>query len=103
VEAMLLMAAGKTGRVLHEPKPFVLQRRLGDFAVEYELNVYTDDATVMLNTYDELHRNVLDAFNEYGVQIMTPAYEDDPETAKVVPKAKWYAAPAAPPGGASER
>ncbi len=103
VEAMLLMAAGKTGRVLREPPPFVLQRGLGDFAVRYELNAYTDDASNMLPTYDELHRNILDAFNEYGVQIMTPAYEGDPDAAKVVPKAKWYAAPAAPPGAASPR
>ena len=41
-----------------------------------------------------LMRNILDLFNEYGVQIMTPAYEGDPETPKVVPKELWYAAPA---------
>lgn len=103
VEAMLLMAAAKTGRVLHEPPPFVLQRGLDDFAVKYELNAYTDDATDMLGTYDELHRNILDAFNEYGVQIMTPAYEGDPDIAKVVPKAQWFAAPATPPGGKAPR
>ena len=28
--------------------------------------------------YAELHRNILDVFNEYKVQIMTPAYEGDP-------------------------
>ena len=33
-------------------------------------------------------------FNEYGVQIMTPAYEGDPEQPKVVPPEKWFAAPA---------
>ena len=47
--------------------------------------------------YTELHRNILDVFNEYGVQIMTPAYEGDPEQPKVVPKDQWYAAPARPP------
>jgi hypothetical protein len=31
------------------------------------------------------------------VQIMTPAYEGDPEQPKVVPKEQWYAAPARPP------
>jgi len=45
----------------------------------------------------ELHRNILDVFNEYGVQIMTPAYEGDPEQPKVVPKEQWYAAPAKAP------
>jgi hypothetical protein len=47
--------------------------------------------------YTELHRNILDLFNEYGVQIMTPAYEGDPEEPKVVPKDQWYAPPAQPP------
>lgn len=35
-------------------------------------------------------------FNQYGVQIMTPAYEDDPARPKLVPREQWYAAPAAP-------
>ena len=36
--------------------------------------------------YSCLHDNILDLFNEFGVQIMTPAYEGDPDQAKVVPK-----------------
>jgi hypothetical protein len=43
-----------------------------------------------------LHRNILDVFNEYGVAIMTPSYIADPEEPKLVPKAQWYAPPAAP-------
>jgi hypothetical protein len=46
---------------------------------------------------DALHANILDAFNEYGVQITSPNYEADPGAPKVVPKNLWYAAPAAPP------
>jgi hypothetical protein len=42
----------------------------------------------------DLHRHILDVFNEYGVQIMTPSYEGDPDEPKVVPRAQWYAAPA---------
>jgi hypothetical protein len=48
----------------------------------------------MARLYTELHRNILDVFNEYGVQIMTPAYEGDPEQPKLVPKDQWYLAPA---------
>jgi hypothetical protein len=44
--------------------------------------------------YTDLHRNILDIFNEYEVQIMTPAYEGDPEKPKVVPKEEWFSAPA---------
>ncbi|NJD57581.1 MAG: mechanosensitive ion channel family protein [Nitrospirae bacterium] len=96
VEAMLKLAAERTSGLLKEPQPFVLQKSLGDFAVTYELNVYIDDPHGMTTMYSELHKNVLDAFNEYGIQIMTPAYEGDPDEAKLVPKEKWFAAPAKP-------
>jgi small-conductance mechanosensitive channel len=97
VEAMLLLAADRTEGLLKEPKPFVLQKQLGSFDVSYEINVYCDDAQAMNRLYTQLHRNILDQFNEYGVQIMTPAYEGDPEDVKVVPRDQWYAAPAAAP------
>jgi small-conductance mechanosensitive channel len=94
VEAMLLMAAERTSRLKKEPVPFVLQKSLGDFAITYELNAYCDRPNEMNAIYTEMHRNILDVFNEYGVAIMTPAYEGDPEQPKLVPKDQWYAAPA---------
>ncbi|RPJ44158.1 MAG: mechanosensitive ion channel family protein [Betaproteobacteria bacterium] len=97
VEAMLLMAAERTPGLRPNSQAFVLQKSLGDFAVNYELNVYSDDAHSMNRQYTELHRNILDVFNEYGVQIMTPAYEGDTPEPKVVPRDQWYAAPAQPP------
>ena len=97
VEAMLVQAAERTEGLLAEPKPFVLQRALGDFAVTYEINAYCGDAQAMNQLYSRLHQNILDLFNEHGVQIMTPAYEGDPAQPKVVPKDQWYAAPALPP------
>jgi hypothetical protein len=59
----------------------------------------------MARLYAALHRNILDVFNEYGVQIMTPAYEGDPPEPKVVPREKWHLAPAEGPasGGEGER
>ncbi|MDS4026031.1 MAG: mechanosensitive ion channel family protein [Candidatus Contendobacter sp.] len=95
VEAMLLMAAERTPGLLREPSPFILQQSLGDFAVNYELNTYCGDARNMLPLYTALHRNILDIFNEYGVQIMTPAYRADTPEPKLVPKEQWYTAPAA--------
>ena len=94
VEAMLLLAAERTKGPRTEPKPFVLQQSLGDFAVNYELNVYIDDVKHMMQLYSALHRNVLDVFNEYNVQIMTPNYERDAEQPKVVPPDQWYTPPA---------
>src|SRR5262249_42587149 len=96
VEALLLLAADRTADLLKEPPPFVLQRELGTFAVSYQINAYTENAQAIFRTLTALHRNILDLFNEHGVQIMTPAYEGDPERPKVVPKAGWYEAPASP-------
>jgi small-conductance mechanosensitive channel len=98
VEAMLLQAASSTQGVLKEPAPFVLQKSLGDFCVNYEINVFCDNAQAMNRLYTTLHQNILDVFNEYGVQIMTPNYESDPSEAKLVPRDQWYLAPAKPAG-----
>ncbi len=97
VEAMLLAAAARTPGLRPEPRPFILQRTLGDFAVEYVLCVFTDDPRRVPFLTTEVHRNILDEFNTHGVQIMTPAYEGDPETPKVVPKERWHESPARPP------
>jgi hypothetical protein len=43
----------------------------------------------------DLNRNILDVFNEYGVQIMSPHYTRDPGEKHVVPKNKWFRPPAA--------
>jgi small-conductance mechanosensitive channel len=97
VEAMLVEAATRTPGVRLQPEPFVLQTLLGDFCVNYEINVYCDTPQVMEIIYADLHRNILDVFNEYNVQIMTPSYRFDPPEPKVVPRDQWYAAPAKPP------
>jgi small-conductance mechanosensitive channel len=96
VEAMLLEAAARTADLRRDTSPFVLQQALGDYCVTYELNVYCDNAQAMNSLYTALHRNILDVFNEYGVQIMTPSYVADPPEAKVVPKKNWFLPPAKP-------
>jgi hypothetical protein len=50
-----------------------------------------------------LHANIQDVFNEYGVQIMSPQYFEDPPTPKVVPPSGWYAAPAVQPEATATR
>jgi small-conductance mechanosensitive channel len=102
VEAMLLAAAARCAPPADEPpRAFVLMTKLGDFAVTYELNVYCTDIKVMRSLYTAMHRNILDVFNEYGVQIMTPAYEGDPAQPKTVPPKDWFTAPATPPADAA--
>lgn len=99
VEGLLLLAAERTPGIRTEPAPWVNQRSLGDFYVDYELCAALEDATLRVRTLTALHANILDAFNEYGVQITSPNYEADPEAAKVVPREQWYAAPARRPPG----
>jgi small-conductance mechanosensitive channel len=96
VETMLLLAAERTPGLAPEPPPFVLQTSLGDACVVYQINVYCDAPARMEPLYTALHQNILDVFNEYGVQIMTPAYEADPGQAKLVPREQWWSAPARP-------
>ena len=43
------------------PSPSSCKRLLDDFYVAYQLNVYTDGADEMANTYAELHQNIQDS------------------------------------------
>jgi small-conductance mechanosensitive channel len=102
VEAMLLMAAERTEGLQRKSQPFVLQTGLGDFGINYELNVFTKRSDKMPQIYADLHRNIQDVFNEYEVAIMTPHYQGDTEDPKFVPKEQWYLSPAKPPASNQE-
>ena len=74
IHALLISAAGRTPGILQEPKPFVFQTSLNDFYVSYEINAYTKEPNRMDDIYSDLHQNIQDAFNEAGVEIMSPHY-----------------------------
>ncbi|GAB1309171.1 mechanosensitive ion channel family protein [Urechidicola sp. KH5] len=71
---LLIAAARQTPLVLENPEPFVLQTSLDDYYVSYELNVHTKDSKKIPWIYSEIHKNILDVFNEAGVEILSPAY-----------------------------
>jgi small-conductance mechanosensitive channel len=96
VHALLLLAAERTTGFRPEPKPRVLQTALQDFYVQYTLFACLEHPALRVVTLASLHAHIQDAFNEYGVQIMSPNYEADPAGPKVVPRENWYAAPASP-------
>jgi len=98
VEAMLLEAARRTSGLATDAPAFVRLKRLGDFAITYELNVPCRDVPAMNALYTSLHQHILDVFNEEAVQIMTPAYEGDPPEPKIVAPKDWY-----PPASPAER
>ena len=96
VHALLLLAARRTPGLRATPPPVVRQAALQDFSVQYTLLVCLERPHQRGQVLDGLHANIQDAFNEYGVQIMSPNYEADPSGPKVVPRSRWFAAPASP-------
>lgn len=99
VEAMLLEAAAATSGIAADPPPRVFQTALSDFYPEYRL---VCNATAKLPrpralALSDLHANIQDTFNKYGVQIMSPHYMKDPQSEKTVSEDRKYAAPAKRP------
>ena len=101
VHAMLINAAEETSGLRTQPKPFVMQKGLQDYYVEYELYAYVDRPLERIQILSELHSHIQDQFNIYGVQIMSPHFVLQPRNNVVVNKEDWFAAPAEPP--ASEK
>lgn len=87
VEAMLIEAARRTDGVKKSPVPFVLWTGLGDYAINYQVNAFTNRGGSLPQILSNLHRNIISVFNENDVQIMTPSYEADPEEPKIPTKA----------------
>lgn len=94
VHALLVAAAQKTPGVRAEPQPFVYQRALSDFYVEYELFAHIDRPLERVPIVSALHAAIQDEFNAHGVQIMSPHFLDQPAEPVMVPRAKWYVPPA---------
>ena len=93
VHAMLILAAEKTEGLRNLPKPFVMQKGLQDFYVEYELYAYVDRPLERIQILSALHANIQDEFNTHGVQIMSPHFVLQPKNNLVVPKEGWSPEP----------
>jgi small-conductance mechanosensitive channel len=98
VHAMLELAAQRTGDIAATPKPYVMQVALSDFYIEYRLVAYANAATPRqrAQVLNQLHQHIGDVFNEYGVQITSPHYVQEPATSHVLPPSEWRRAPAQP-------
>jgi small-conductance mechanosensitive channel len=99
VEAMLLEAAAQTDGISANPLPRVFQTALSDFYPEYRLvcNATPTQPRPRAMALSDLHANIQDTFNKYGVQIMSPHYMHDPQQEKIVSEDRKYAAPAKSP------
>ncbi len=74
VHRLMLEAAAKTPDVETTPEPFILQKGLQDWYVEYELNAFTKNSHGMPRTYSNLHANIQDVFRDNDVEIMSSHY-----------------------------
>ncbi|MEH0157972.1 mechanosensitive ion channel family protein [Limibacter armeniacum] len=74
VHELLIAAALKTEHIKQDQPPFVFQTSLDDYYVSYQLNAFTDQESIAARIYSELHANIQDAFNEAGVEIMSPQF-----------------------------
>jgi len=93
VEGMLLLAASRTPGVRKDPAPAVRQTALEDAYVKYTLLFCLENPAARRPVRAAVNANILDAFNEYGVQITSPNYEADPAEKKIVPRDKWFPDP----------
>ena len=94
VHALLKLAASRSSKLRPGSEPLVLQKGLTDFYVEYVLVVTIDNPADRYIISSELHGLIQDAFNEHGVQILSPHYLDRAEEPVVVPKEGWAPPPA---------
>jgi small-conductance mechanosensitive channel len=99
VHALLELAARRTPGILADPAPQVFQTSLSDWYPQYRLvcQAGPSDPRSRAMMLSALHEGIQDVFNEYGVQIMSPQYFEDPKEAKIVPPDKWFTAPAVKP------
>ena len=74
VHEMLLKAASQTEDLENEPEPFVLQKELGDFSVNYQINAFSKRPLYKDLINSRLHQNIQDIFMEEGVEILSPNY-----------------------------
>lgn len=71
-ERLLIEAALATPHIEAEPRPFVLAHALDDSYLTYEINAYTHHSQDLLTVYSDLQKNIVDKFNEAGIEVMAP-------------------------------
>ena len=72
VHKLLLDGAARTEQIDTDPPPRVIEKSFGNYSVEYDLRALTKTSEGAFQARAALRRNVLDAFADGGVEIMTP-------------------------------
>ncbi|CAB1216261.1 mechanosensitive ion channel family protein [Klebsiella michiganensis] len=104
VHSMLELAARRAKCVDQSVLPRVRQLALMDWYTSYELQVRllplgpnSQGDGMLAGARTEIHGLIQDVFNEFNVQIMSPNFVLQPDEPVMVPKEKWFTAPAQPP------
>ena len=74
VYELLIQAALKTEHIQQEPRPFVLQQKLDNFNVSYQINAYTKEASKQAVIYSSLLENIQDELKAAGIDLLSPQY-----------------------------
>jgi small-conductance mechanosensitive channel len=74
VYGLLISAALKTKHVLETPAPFVLQTKLNDFYVSYQINAYTDEPNKQAVIYSSLLEHIQDELSAADINLLSPNY-----------------------------
>jgi small-conductance mechanosensitive channel len=91
VKELLINAAKKSDGIDRDREPFVLQTGLEDFYISYQINAYTKQSHRMAAIYSDIHRNILDEFNNAGVEILSPHYRAERDGNEItIPKKDKY-------------
>lgn len=98
VHQMLLAAAAGTPGLQTTPEPFVQQRALADFFVEYHLCAHLLKPIERIPVLSRLYAEIQDRFNEAGIQIMSPHYMQEPSKPMTVPPERWQPPAVTNPG-----
>lgn len=72
IHAILLAIPARIARVRTDPQPFVLQKKLDDFYVLYELNVYISKSGETDLARSEIYQQILNDFLEVGIELNGP-------------------------------
>lgn len=72
IHAMLLNIPLRVARVNTTPAPFVLQKKLDDFYVLYELNVYISQSAEIALAQSEIFQLILNDFLAAGIEMNAP-------------------------------
>ncbi len=71
VHELGVKAANNVEQLEKDPPPFVLQTSINEFDVTYQINAYTKKANMYATIYSELNKQILDVFQEAGVELVT--------------------------------